>query len=70
MVQKGYMELEETLQQFKQKSHLLNLLEANKVVKEPEQDYLERFYEGTLWKNPPFLKAKNILQHNVLRCKF
>eukprot|EP00938_MAST-03A_sp_MAST-3A-sp1_P003216 g3216.t1 len=48
MVQKGYMELEETLQQFKQKSHLMNLLEANKHVKKPEKDFLERFYEGSL----------------------
>ena len=47
-VQKGYMELEETLQQFKQKSHLMNLLEANKHVKKPEKDFLERFYEGSL----------------------
>lgn len=48
MVQKGYMELEETLQQFKQKSHLMNLLEANSVVKEPEKDYIQRFFDNEL----------------------
>eukprot|EP00939_MAST-03C_sp_MAST-3C-sp1_P002853 g2853.t1 len=48
MVQKGYMELEETLQQFKQKSHIMNLLQANEVVKAPEKDYLQRFYDGDI----------------------
>jgi len=48
MVQRGYMELEETLQQFKQKSHLMNMLEANKNVKDPEKDPLERFFDGEL----------------------
>ena len=48
LVSKGYMELEETLMQFKQKTHLMRILapEAGAAQRQVGQDFLSKFYAG------------------------
>ena len=45
LVNKGYMELEETLMHWKQKSHLMRVLEPLDAPKE-EEDFMTKFMDG------------------------
>ncbi|CAM9876526.1 unnamed protein product [Phaeothamnion confervicola] len=49
LISKGYMELEETLLQFKQKTHLMRILEPHQTespLRSKREGFLNQFYAG------------------------